>query len=185
LFLRTSSFNLLKGRAGFTLLELLVVIAILGVLAVIVFVAIDPTEKQAQARDTGRVSSVVQLGRAVEAYLTSRGTYPDEASWAQDLLDTGEVGSFPSGIAYTAYSVSNCTTFVQPAGEPTYCYEVDTAGSNGAIVFARAEADSDNSKCTSPEVAYFVFSTADGRGGTICSNGDPSPWTSGSQSYVD
>ena len=171
---------------GFTLIELLIVIAILGVLSVIVFIAIDPGERQAQARDTGRISSVTLLGHTVDAFYASRGgSFPTEGNWAQEIIDSGEVASFQSGITYTAYSVSNCTMFVQPAGDPTYCYDLDTVGPNGAIVFARAESNSHNDKCSSPEVDYFVFSTVDGRGGTICNNGDATAWAVGTMTYVD
>lgn len=170
--------------SGFTLIELLVVITILGVLAVIVIVAINPTERQARARDTGRISSVNQIGRAVVAYYTSRGEFPsDDGGWADDLLNVGELSTFPSGIDYVAYSVEECSTYVQPGVNPTYCYDYDS--SNEAIVFATAESQSYTSKCSSPNVAYFVFSTADARGGTICSDGDPAPWTPGTQNYVD
>jgi prepilin-type N-terminal cleavage/methylation domain-containing protein len=174
----------MSNSAGFTLIELLVVMAILGVLAVIVFIAINPGERQAQARDTGRISAISQFGRAIESYYTSHdGSFPDEATWAQGLLDTGELSTFPSGVAYTISGTSNCTSFVQPGADPTYCYDLDAT--NGAIVFATAEAGSHTSKCTAPEATYFVFSTSDGRGGTICSNGDPSAWASGSMTYVD
>ncbi|OGM11464.1 hypothetical protein A2Z22_00235 [Candidatus Woesebacteria bacterium RBG_16_34_12] len=168
---------------GFTLIELLIVMAILGILAVVIFIAIDPGERQAQARDTGRISSVTQIGHALEAYYTTVGSFPDTGTWAQDLLDKGELSSFPSGIVYTAYSVSNCTTYVQPAVDPTYCYDLDAT--NGVIVFSKSESNSHTQRCSTPEVAYFVFSTADGRGGTICNNGDPSPWASGTMSYVE
>ena len=169
--------------AGFTLIELLIVMAILGVLAVVVFVALSPVEKQAQARDTGRISAVIQVGHALEGHLASQGIYPDTSNWAQDLLDKGDLSSFPSGIAYSAYSVTNCTTFVQPGVDSTYCYDLDV--DDGVILFARLEANNATDKCSVPEVAYFVYSTADGRGGTICSNGDPAPWASGTQAYVD
>ncbi len=174
----------MHGRLrGFTLLEILIVMAILGVVAVIVIVAINPTERQAQARDTGRISSVGQIGRATVAYYSVKGSFPSGAGWAQDLTQAGELSSFPSGIKYSAYSVNPCTTFAQPGVDATFCYAVDS--SNGAIIFATAEANSHNNKCTSPEVAYFTYSTGDGRGGTICSNGDPSPWAPGTQPYVD
>lgn len=168
---------------AFTLIEILIVIAILGVLAVVTLVAINPAEKQAQARDAGRISTIVQLGRALATYYTSQSAYPDGATWADDLLNVGELASFPSGIAYSAGSVVNCTTFVQPAENPTYCYDLDTVGDNGAIVFSAAESTRYISKCTAPDTAYFVFSTSDARGGTICSNGEPSPWASGGQTY--
>jgi prepilin-type N-terminal cleavage/methylation domain-containing protein len=169
-------------KRGFTLIELLIVMAILGILAVVVFVAINPTEKQAQARDAGRVTAVASMGRSLQAYYTQQASYPPEATWASDLLSHGELSSFPSGIGYTAYSVTNCTGFVQPAVDPTYCYNLDT--DNGALVYSRAESTSYNTKCTSPEVAYFVFSSSDSRGGTICSASEPTAWASGTQTYV-
>lgn len=176
--------NILSStKQGFTLLELLVVMAILGTLAVISFLAINPTERSAQARDTGRLNAVTQLGRSMQGYYSSRGDYPAVGNWAQELVDIGELPSFPSGIEYSAYSVSNCTSYVQPGIDPTFCYNVDAL--NGALVYSRAEANSDNNKCTAPEVAYYVFSTADGHGGTICSDGEPTPWASGTQGYVN
>lgn len=174
-----------KGNAlleAFTLIELLIVMAILGVLAVVVFMIIDPREKRAQASDTGRITTVVQLGRAAETYYTAQGQFPSNATWAQDLVGVGEISTFPSGIQYSLGGTTPCATFVQPGTDPTYCYNVDAI--NGAIVFATAEADSSNGKCATGS-AYFVFSTADARGGTICSSGDPSPWAAGAVNYVD
>lgn len=171
-------------RVGFTLIELLIVIAILGVLAVIVLVMLNPGERQAQARDSGRISSVGQLGRSLQAFYTSKTYFPDVANWANDLVTSGELANFPSGVAYTYNSVSACSTYVQPATDGTYCYNEDQANGNGALVFAKAESTSYRSRCTSPEEPYFVFSTTDARGGTICSNGDPAVWSSGTMTYL-
>lgn len=169
---------------AFTLIELLIVMAVLGVLATVALVLINPTERQAQARDTGRISSVIQIGRAVSAYYTSQGNYPDEGTWAIDLVDNHELSTFPVGVEYSG-SIIPCSTFPQPGEPNTYCYEEDDASGNGAIVFSKAESQRYRGKCTAPEEAYFVFSTADARGGTICSNGDPSAWASGTMTYVD
>jgi prepilin-type N-terminal cleavage/methylation domain-containing protein len=167
---------------GFTLLELLVVMAILGILAVVVFVGINPAQRQAQARDTGRISAIAQMGRALQAYYTAHAaSYPGEATWAQDLLDTGELSSFPSGIKYTN-PASQCTQFVQPGVDPTFCYRLDAT--NGALVYATAEAQNKLEKCPG-STPYFIFSTADSRGGTICASSEPIPWASGTQIYVD
>lgn len=175
-----------KIEKAFTLIELLVVMAILAVLAVIVLVLINPTDKIAMANDTGRISAVSQLGHAVSAYFTSQeGNYPDPTNWSSALTDTGNPVVFPSGIRYlTATGVTSCTSNAQPATNSTYCYDLDSAGSNGAIVFSKLEAASKLSLCTSPQVPYFVYSLADGRGGTVCSENDPTPWPAGSQAYV-
>ena len=168
-------------RKGFTLMEILIVVAILGVLVVVALISINPAQRQAQARDTGRKSSIIQLGHAVQTYFTASSSFPSNANWAQDLINIGELSTFPSGIRYN--SGTNCVTFVQPGDDPTYCYGLDVT--NGAIVFSTAEANINLVKCTSPETAYFAFSSADSRGGTICFNGDPAPWPSGMMNYVD
>ena len=61
---------------GFTLIELLVVIAIIGVLAAVVLVAINPAERLAQARDSGRKNDIGQLATALEASFTTNAQYP-------------------------------------------------------------------------------------------------------------
>ena len=170
---------------GFTLIELLVVMAILGIISIIALVLISPVERQAQARDAGRISTVTQLGRSLQGYYVGNSGYPDAANWAQVLVDSSEISSFPAGVVYSAYEVIGCTTYVQPAVNPTYCYDQDLVGGNGILVFSRAESNTANSKCTAPAVAYYVFSSSDGRGGTICSQTEPVPWASGSVTYVD
>lgn len=171
------------NKRGFTLIELLIVIAILGILAVIILVVMNPGERQAQARDTGRISSVTQIGRALQAYYTTESSFPDVANWANDLVTSGELSTFPAGVAYTYNSVTACESYLQPLTDGTYCYDEDQANNNGALIFAKAESTTYRSKCTSPEEAYFVYSTEDSRGGTICSLGDPVPWAGGSMSY--
>lgn len=174
---------------GFTLIELLIVIAILGVLAVVVLVAINPVEQLAKTRDTGRISTVTQLGHALEAYYTSRNAqYPGAvgaaANWGTDLTTSGELSTFPTGSAYTAYSAAACTENAEPtAGALTdtdnFCYDFSAA--NGAIVYSVMESESQSSKCGgATAIAVAVFSTADGRGGIICDdNGDVDPWAAG------
>lgn len=160
---------------GFTLIELLIVIAIIGVLAVVVLVAINPIEQLARTRDSGRISTVTQVGHAIEAYYTSQNaTFPAAASWTTVLTDSGELSTFPSDVAYSAYSITGCTT--NASGADGYCYQVSLT--DGAIVYARMESNSQNSKCA-PDPAWAIFSTADGRGGIVCSAGEPSPQPAG------
>ncbi|MFC1649742.1 type II secretion system protein [Patescibacteria group bacterium] len=175
-----------KNKLGFTLLELLIVMAILGILAVVIFVIINPAEMLARSRDTGRINAVTQMGRAVQHYRTTHdNTYPDELGWGADLTTSAEINTIPAGIAYNMSGTSNCTTNPLPALTPSFCYDLDGVGGNGALVFSRLESNLKNEYCTPPEVSYFVFSTADSRGGLICSVGDPTPWATGTVVYVE
>lgn len=65
-------------KQGFTLIELLIVIAILGILAAIVMIAIDPTEKMRQARDAGRKYAIAQIVSGLQSYFVAHGSYPLE-----------------------------------------------------------------------------------------------------------
>ncbi len=65
------------NRKGFTLIELLIVIVIIAVLMVAVIVAISPSEKIAQARDSRRLSDVETTYGVIEQYVFSNnGEFP-------------------------------------------------------------------------------------------------------------
>ena len=186
-----------ERNLGFTLIELLIVMAILGVLAVILLVIMNPGERQAQARDTGRISAVVQIGKSLQAYYTTKTEVPGVERWADDLVTSGELSTFPAGIKYSYNSVTSCyqdwvdagsppedDSYAQPEDDPTYCYDEDKVNGNGAIVFSKAESTSYRNKCIAPAKAYFVYSTDDGRGGTICSDVKPEAGPAGSLIYI-
>lgn len=65
-----------KDHTGFTLIELLVVIAIVGILAAVVFVALDPAQRFQQARDAVRQNDVQEILSAVKLHqVDNDGTY--------------------------------------------------------------------------------------------------------------
>lgn len=173
--------------SAFTLIELLIVIAILGILAIVVLILINPAEKFAQTRDTGRITSVTQLGRAVQQYFIIHDeTYPDPLTWNDDLVGTGDIKNFPSGVEYLLNSVTPCTVNAAPSARETFCYDLDTSVNNyGSIVFSKLESTRQVVRCSLIGDTYVVHSTADGKTGIICSNGDPSPWSSGTISYLE
>lgn len=157
---------------GFTLIELLIVMAILGVLAVVVLVAINPAEQLARTRDSGRVSSVTQIGHAVQAYYTSKSDFPvaTDGSWITDsLVASGEMGSVPGEVEGTG-------TYSKCAGvdELGWCYiENDPTDT---IVYAKLESKQYDDRCPDPagDTAWILYSTIQGKGGVVCTDGsDP------------
>lgn len=175
---------------GFTLIELLIVMAILGVLAVVVLVAINPVQQLARTRDAGRKSAVAQVGRALEAYFTSHGgryltgancdvepapggDNQVDVNWINCLETSGEISRAPASINYVL--VPGCTTQsvtgVRHVAQNGLCYAATATGAT-PVVYARLESQSEASKCPSatPD-PYFVWASANGRGGLICLNG--------------
>jgi type II secretory pathway pseudopilin PulG len=70
--------NTTPQRSSFTLLEILLVVAAVGLLAAIVFVAINPNEQLAKVRDTERQSEVDTLHDAIRQYNIDNSEWPDE-----------------------------------------------------------------------------------------------------------
>ena len=70
-----------KLQKGFTLIELLVVIAIIGILAGILYVAIDPAKQTGKANDATKAST---LGQVV-----TQAAIQDATSW-EGVCDQGE-----------------------------------------------------------------------------------------------
>lgn len=174
-----------KNKKGFTLIELLVVIAVLGVLAAVVIVAINPLQQLAKSRDAGRLNSVDQIGQALVTYAESNNNnYPTVAQWnagtpaSNILITSGELSSVPSAVTY-AGAVTACTTAVTNG---TWCYK--TAAATGpAIVYAKVEALSNSAKCAANQTGWFVYSTADGRSGVVCTASEAA-LAAGAQTFV-
>lgn len=81
-----------RNRKGFTLIELLVVIVILAILAVTVFVALDPATRFADARNSRRWGDVNNMLTAVHECIVDNGgslTTCGIADTASHILGTG------------------------------------------------------------------------------------------------
>ena len=177
----------LKGKTylGFTLIELLIVIMIIGLLAFVILNFLNPQENMARSRDAGRISAVTQLGGAVNAYyLSNNSTFPSIADWDTELASSGHPQNFPAGIKYIIAGSLACQTNVRPLSTPSYCYDAEVSVNN-AIVYSILESQNQKSKCVGSGSPYFVYSTADGRGGIVCAVADPTPWTRGSMTYIN
>lgn len=84
--------NTSSNKKGFTLIELLVVISIIAILATVVFVALDPVTRFADARNSRRWSDVNNILTAVSEYTVDNN------------------GTLPSGITTTEKQLGSCTT---------------------------------------------------------------------------
>ncbi|MFH1444666.1 MAG: type II secretion system protein [Candidatus Peregrinibacteria bacterium] len=103
----------MKKRSGFTLIELIVTIAILAILAVIIFVALDPAMRIHQSRNARRWSDVTAIIKAVKTYETDTGGLPTS-------IDTDA-----DSVQVIGESLGNCTSVV--------CTGQTVANSNCAI----------------------------------------------------
>lgn len=89
-------------KQGFTLVELLLVIGIIATLAVVVFVALDPAKRFADARDARRTSDVEAILSAVHQYvIDNKGAFPTglTVDTEQGLgdVDSTECANFSGG----------------------------------------------------------------------------------------
>ena len=67
----------LNRNKGFTLVEILIVIAIIGILALVVFIALNPAGRFADARNSNRYNNVEAIGKAVLQYnIDNAGSWP-------------------------------------------------------------------------------------------------------------
>jgi type IV pilus assembly protein PilA len=86
-------------RAGFTLIELLVVIGIIAILAVVVFVALDPATRFEDARDTVRQSDVQEILSAIKIDQVDNGGLYSTAIEAMTAAQVYMVGTSTTACA--------------------------------------------------------------------------------------
>ena len=83
-----------KNKKGFTLIELLIVIAIIAILAIIVFAALDPVTRFADARNSRRFSDVNTVLTAVHEYIVDNdGVLPPGLSTGLATTNLGTCGT--------------------------------------------------------------------------------------------
>lgn len=83
----------MKNTKGFTLIELLLVIGIIAVLAIVVFVSLDPVKRFSDARDARRVSDLQSIVSAVGQYMIdNKNALPSGIETTEKQLGTGASG---------------------------------------------------------------------------------------------
>lgn len=92
-----------KFKKGFTLIEILLVVLIIAILAVVVFVSLNPAKRLADSRDSRRTTDVDSILSAVHSYIVdNKGALPTG-------LTTGMAAQLQLGTAGGA-AISTTTT---------------------------------------------------------------------------
>jgi len=157
-----------KSDKGFTLIELLIVIAVLGVLAAAVLAALNPIEQINRGKDAGRISSVGQLGHAMQSYFTSQtlSAYPAvSATWQTTLKGAGELQNV---ITAPVAGAGNC---LAANNQNNFCYApatITTANDN-AVIWTILDAAANKTKANNcATVVAAVWSSYQGKTGIDC-----------------
>lgn len=101
-------------KSGFTLIELLVVILIIATLAVTVFVALNPTKRFSDARDSRRWSDIDTILTGIHEYIVDNGG------------DASGLG-MTTGVAYQlGTSATACTTVGACVPNAVACLNLST-----------------------------------------------------------
>lgn len=165
--------NYTRNQKGFTLIELLIVIGIIGVLAAAILIALNPLEQFARGRDSGRISTINQLGKTVQSYSTSQNAIfpPQGATWLTTLQTAAELKAVPSNPSAAGYTQGCFTAGVAQNG---ICYQ---ASVQQFIVYVHAEASANTVKaaCAAGQVTWIVYSSADGKSGLTCTAANTDP----------
>lgn len=96
-------------RKGFTLIELLLVIGIIAVLAVVVFVALDPAKRFQDARNARRTTDVQSILSAVhQSIVDNKGALPFNTGLGEMQIGTSGSGCSLSTDSCSASSGGAC-----------------------------------------------------------------------------
>ena len=120
------------NQKGFTLIELLVVIAIIGILAGILFVAIDPKAQTDKANNAKAKSQLAQARTQAALVFSTYGNYSNVASNTQIGNLTDHVKSNAGSWAADA-ALDSGNWCVDSAGFTGAATADTTAGTNGAF----------------------------------------------------
>ncbi|RLF26917.1 MAG: hypothetical protein DRN14_06115 [Thermoplasmata archaeon] len=118
-------------KKGFTLIELLVVIAIMAILATVVFVALDPVTRFADARNSRRWSDVNNTLTAIHEYIVDNdGALPAGLTTGQAATEIGSCGT--------------CDNLATPLAKYLKSMPVDPTGSTAVNTSYTVAVDANN-----------------------------------------
>jgi len=132
-----------KKQAGFTLIELLVVIAIIAILAVSVFVALDPVTRFADARNSRRWADVNNYLTAIHEYIVDNdGDLPSGLSTSMTETQIGTCGS--GGASLCSGAAAACVDLTTPLAKYLKSLPVDPDTGDDSTTGYSVSVDSNN-----------------------------------------
>jgi prepilin-type N-terminal cleavage/methylation domain-containing protein len=103
-------------KKGFTLIELLVVVTILAVLAVTVFVALNPSKRIKDSKDARRATDIDTILTAVhEKIVDDKGAIPSWLTTTEKQIGTAVTGCIIATGTCAVAATADCVNPVAPA----------------------------------------------------------------------
>ncbi len=168
-FSRHKSFQL-RSQFGFTLIEFLVVVVIIGILATLGTLSFIPSMEK--SRDGRRKADLANISKALEAYHTDHGSYPDSSEWkilscgqdGQQMCQWGEAFTDIKGTAYM-------TSLPKDPGKFSYSYLVDV-DEDWYVLLAKLENDNDPSRARTDKGERGIYTLASPKLNNLACGGD-------------
>ncbi|OGE29284.1 hypothetical protein A2867_05385 [Candidatus Daviesbacteria bacterium RIFCSPHIGHO2_01_FULL_40_11] len=148
----SAHFRLLQSKQkGFTLIELLVAITIVAILAVSVFVALNPAQRLKDAKDARRASDLDSILSAIhQSIVDNKGTYPSNMPAAGTEVQLG------TDAAGCTISNSDCTITAAA------CTDLMTGSQNVSKYLKTMPFDPDTTLGSDAKTGYSVQGDSNG-----------------------
>jgi len=135
-------------KKGFTLIELLVVIMIISVLAVTVYVALDPSKRIKDAKDSRRLTDMNSILTAIHEYIVdNKGKLPTglSTSMTEKQLGTSVSGCDGMNVGGCAVGASaDCVDLSTPLGKYLKTMPIDPGTGSASLTHYSVTVDANN-----------------------------------------
>lgn len=134
----------MKQQKGFTLMEILLVIGLLAVLAVVVFVALDPAKRFQDTRNARRTTDIQNILSAVHTYVNdTKGTFPAAITSTEMQIGTATTGCAISTGGCNVTGATDCVDLSAALGSYLKSIPTDPNGTD-ALTGYSIEKNSNN-----------------------------------------
>ena len=121
--------NSMRQQKGFTLMEILLVIGLLAVLAVVVFVALDPAKRFQDTRNARRTTDIQNILSAVHTYVNdTKGTFPAAITSTEKQIGTATTGCAVSTGGCAVAGATDCVDLSTALGSYLKSIPIDPNG---------------------------------------------------------